>query len=150
MDRRDYEKDKGMKYADIFQRQFCTFFLETLKNFLVEYCVQDSDGNKDFKYSKQLTKLAHREQVALCVELDDVNDYNEELANAIIQNTRRYVSIVADVVFELLPTFKEHDVAAKDALDVYIEHRVMMESRVRQPNEQRSAQNKFPDELMRR
>ncbi|KAF2880379.1 hypothetical protein ILUMI_25795 [Ignelater luminosus] len=132
MARRDYDKDK-----------------EALKSFLVEYCVQDG-GTKDFKYSAQLTKLAHREQVALNIELDDVSDYDESLAKAITNNTRRYVNMMSDIVYELLPTFKEHDVVAKDSLDVYIEHRLMMENRMRQPNEQRDLRNKFPPELMRR
>ncbi|KAJ8971894.1 hypothetical protein NQ314_000507, partial [Rhamnusium bicolor] len=55
-----------------------------------------------------------------------------------------------DIVFEILPSFVQRGVIAKDALDVYIEHRVMMENRIRQPNEQRDARNKFPPELMRR
>lgn len=84
------------------------------------------------------------------VELDDVHDYNEELANAIIDNTRRYSNLVSDLIFELLPKYKEREVGAKDALDVYIEHRRMMESRIRQPNEAKNPQNQFPDELMRR
>lgn len=130
---------------------YCMFvFVETLRTFLIEYCIQDEDGNKIFKYSNQLTKLAHREQIEMYVELDDVHDYDEELAEAIIKNTRRYTNMISDIVFELLPTFKEHDVVAKDALDVYIEHRLLMESRIRQPNEHRNPQNKFPDELMRR
>lgn len=116
----------------------------------MEFCVQDEDGTKNFKYSNQLTKLAHREQVALYVELDDVNEFDDDLADAIIQNTRRYTNIASDVVYEILPTFVQKDVVAKDALDVYIEHRLMMEQRLRQTNEQRDPRNKFPQELMRR
>lgn len=134
-------------YIDYLNQQL--FVLESLKSFLVEYCVQDG-GTKNFKYSTQLTKLAHREQVALNIELDDVSDYDESLAKAIVNNTRRYVNMMSDIVYELLPTFKEHDVVAKDSLDVYIEHRLMMENRMRQPNEQRDVRNKFPPELMRR
>lgn len=130
---RDYDKDR-----------------ETMKTFFMEYCQQDSHGNKNFKYSSQLTKLAHREQVSLLIELDDVHDFNEELAEAIKNNTRRYTSMAADIIHEVLPTFKEHDIVVKDALDVYIEHRLMMEAKNRQPNETKDAQNKFPPELMRR
>ncbi|CAH1098449.1 unnamed protein product [Psylliodes chrysocephalus] len=133
MARRDYDKDK-----------------EQLKTFLLEYCITDNSGNKNFKYSNQLTKLAHREQVGFWIELDDVNDFDDDLAKAIQLNTRRYSNLVADIVFELLPTFVQKDVVAKDALDVYIEHRLMMENRLRQPNEQHDARNKFPTELMRR
>lgn len=127
-----------------------TPLLESLKTFLVEYCHQDDDHGKVFKYSSQLTKLAHREQIAMYIELDDVYDYDDELAMAIINNTRRYVNMAGDVIAELLPTFKEHDVIAKDALDVYIEHRLMMEGRLRQPNDPKKEESKFPSELMRR
>ncbi|XP_072389053.1 DNA replication licensing factor Mcm7 [Diabrotica undecimpunctata] len=133
MARRDYDKDK-----------------EQLKTFLMEYCIQDVSGSKNFKYSNQLTKLAHREQVGMWIELDDVNDFDDDLARAIQSNTRRYSTILGDIVFDLLPTFVQKDVIAKDALDVYIEHRLMMENRLRQPNEHREARNKFPPELMRR
>lgn len=84
------------------------------------------------------------------VELDDVKMHDEDLANAIVNNTRRYSNLLSDLVFEILPTFKQHDVVAKDALDVYIEHRLMMENRLRVPGEQKTIQNKFPPELMRR
>ncbi|KAF5306655.1 hypothetical protein FQA39_LY08844 [Lamprigera yunnana] len=120
---------------------------ESLKTFLIEFCVQNGTS-KDFKYSSQLTKLAHREQTAMYIDLDDVNDHDENLANAIVSNTRRYVNILSEVVFDLLPTFREHDVVAKDALDVYIEHRLIMENRLREPNQQRAPHNKYPSELM--
>lgn len=94
--------------------------------------------------------MAHREQVAMWVELDDVHNFDEELAVAISSNTRRYSNMLSDVVFDILPTFVQREVMAKDALDVYIEHRVMMERRLRQPNEHRDPRNKFPPELMKR
>lgn len=116
----------------------------------MEYCIQDERGNKNFKYSNQLTKLAHRDQVSMCIELDDVSDFNDDLAIAMKTNTRRYVNLVSDIVFEMLPTFVQKDVVAKDALDVYIEHRLMMQSRIRQPHEANDARTKFPQELIRR
>lgn len=83
--------------------------------------------------------------------MDDVYDYNEELALAIVKNARRYVNMAGDVIAELLPTFKEHDVIAKDVLDVYIEHRVAMENRLQQQNNtEKKDESKFPSELMRR
>lgn len=106
MARRDYDKEK-----------------EALKTFLMEYCVQDVQGHKTFKYSNQLTKLAHREKVTMHIDLDDLSDFNDELATEVINNTRRYTMLVSDIVYELLPTFVQGDVIAKDALDVYIEHR---------------------------
>lgn len=84
------------------------------------------------------------------VEMDDVYEFDVELADAIMKNTRRYTNLVSDVVFEMLPKFIQHDVIAKDALDVFIEHRKMMEQRVHRPNEPNADSNKFPTELMRR
>lgn len=123
---------------------------ESIKTFFIEFCEQDDSGTKNFKYASQLTKLAHREQVALYVELDDVHEYDEDLAQAIINNTRRYSVMCTDIIFDILPQFKERESVVKDDLDVYIEHRLMMENRMRQPNEQHEARNKFPTELMRR
>ena len=54
------------------------------------------------------------------------------------------------LVQDMLPDFKQRQVAAKDALDVYIEHRLMMEARNRNPGEQGDPRNKYAPELMRR
>lgn len=126
------------------------FDLELFQRFLNEFCTEDNTGNKNFKYYHHLTKLAHREQVSMYVEMDDVYEFDVELADAIMKNTRRYTNLVSDVVFEMLPKFIQHDVIAKDALDVFIEHRKMMEQRVHRPNEPNADSNKFPTELMRR
>lgn len=131
---RDYTKDK-----------------EQLKNFFAEYAqMDDKSGNKNFKYRTQLTNIAHREQVAFNVDLDDVAELDDELAEAMQQNTRRYTTIVSEVVQEMLPGFKERVVPPKDALDVYIEHRLLMEQRNRDPGDQRDPKNSYPPELMRR
>lgn len=85
------------------------------------------------------------------VELDDLYDFNEDLAKAVQGNARRYTNLLSDIVYELLPTFVQREIVAKDALDVYIEHRLMMEKRLRKPNEpHRDPRNNFPPELMRR
>lgn len=49
-----------------------------------------------------------------------------------------------------MPSSKERSTLAKDSLDVYIEHRLMMESRLRGGNEQRDARNRFPADLIKR
>ncbi|XP_045472033.1 DNA replication licensing factor Mcm7 [Harmonia axyridis] len=133
MARRDYEKDA-----------------EIIQTFLKEFHKEDSKGNKIFKYAEQLTKLAHREKTAIYVELDDINDFDEDLGSAIKNNTRRYCNLFSDIIYNILPEFVHQQVVAKDALDVYIEHRLMMEQRLRQPNEHKDPRNKFPPELMRR
>lgn len=127
--------------------------------------------------------LAHREQVSLSVELDDVAEEYPELVESICENAKRYTGLFADAVHELLPEYKErdvrilgfrwaflffishvtsniwlrrsqmnslHQVVAKDTLDVYIEHRLMMEQRGRDPADTRDSRNQYPPELMRR
>ncbi|KAG8231596.1 hypothetical protein J437_LFUL012288 [Ladona fulva] len=57
---------------------------------------------------------------------------------------------MSDVVYEVLPDFKQNEIVAKDTLDIYIEHRLLLEQRLRQPGEQRDPRNRYPPELMRR
>ncbi|XP_017483153.1 PREDICTED: DNA replication licensing factor Mcm7 [Rhagoletis zephyria] len=133
MPRRDYVQDK-----------------ESIKTFLSEFCKEDDTGKKQFVYAHQLVKIAHREQILITIDLDHVSEFNEELTEAIISNCRRYQAMFSDAIVDLLPSFKEREVPAKDALDVYIEHRLLMESRTRNPMEQRDQRNNFPPELMKR
>ncbi|XP_017759268.1 PREDICTED: DNA replication licensing factor Mcm7 [Eufriesea mexicana] len=124
---------------------------EQLKTFLTEcVIVNDTTGEKIFKYRKQLTNIAHREQVNLTIDLDDINEFDDELAMLIANNTRRYVNLLLELIQEMLPDFKERPVPPKDALDVYIEHRLLMEGRNRHLGEQRDPRNKYAPELMRR
>jgi DNA replication licensing factor MCM7 len=123
---------------------------EKVKKFLQEFYQDDEFGKKQFKYGNQLVKLAHREQVALYVDLDDVAEEDPELVDSICENAKRYSRLFADVLQELLPQYKEREVVNKDVLDVYIEHRLMMEQRSRDPGAIRSPQNQYPPELMRR
>ncbi|XP_064409097.1 DNA replication licensing factor MCM7 isoform X2 [Latimeria chalumnae] len=120
------------------------------KKFLQEFYKDEESGKKQFKYGSQLVHLAHREQIALYVDLDDVAEEDPELVDSICENTRRYLELFSNAVHELLPEYKEREVVSKDALDVYIEHRLMMEQRTRDPNETRDPQNQYPPELMRR
>ncbi|KAM7331754.1 hypothetical protein ACRRTK_008462 [Alexandromys fortis] len=123
---------------------------EKVKKFLQEFYYDDELGKKQFKYGTQLVHLAHREQVALYVDLDDVAEDDPELVDSICENAKRYSKLFADVVQELLPEYKEKEVVSKDVLDVYIEHRLMMEQRSRDPGAVRNPQNQYPSELMRR
>lgn len=84
------------------------------------------------------------------IDLDDVAEDDPELVDSICENARRYTRLFADAVQELLPQYKEREVVNKDVLDVYIEHRLMMEQRSRDPGAARSPQNQYPPELMRR
>lgn len=131
---RDYTKDK-----------------EQLKTFLTDFMVLDNKtGEKQFKYRGQITNIAHREQIDITLDLDDIHEFNDELAVSIANNTRRYVNLLLELIQEMLPDFKEKPVPPKDALDIYIEHRLLMEARNRHPGDQRDPRNKYAPELMRR
>ncbi|KAG7269021.1 hypothetical protein CRUP_010735 [Coryphaenoides rupestris] len=97
---------------------------EKCKKFLQEFYSEDDNGKKAFKYGAQLVALAHREQVVLHVDLDDVAMEDPELVESICENAKRYTGLFADSVHELLPEYRERDVVAKDSLDVYIEHSI--------------------------
>ncbi|KAL5003980.1 hypothetical protein ScPMuIL_017436 [Solemya velum] len=125
---------------------------EKIKTLLQEFYVDSKDGGKDFVYGQQLVRIAHREQVSLTIDVDDVSEYDPDLADNLVENARRYTNLFADVVQELLPDYKEREVVHKDTLDVYIEHRLLMEQRNHPDGQEitRDARNKYPAELMRR
>ncbi len=64
------------------------------------------------------TRIAHREQVSLVIDLDDVMEHDPELAEAIVENNRRYQALFADAVAQLLPQYKERDVCFGLIFDV--------------------------------
>lgn len=64
-----------------------------------------------------------REQESITINLDDVAEFDQELAEEIRGNTRRYVMLMQEAIDELIPNYKERDSIPKDALDIYIKHR---------------------------
>jgi DNA replication licensing factor MCM7 len=51
----------------------------------------------------------------------------------------------------MLPELKDKEIQNKDVLDVYIEHRTLMEQRMHHnTDETRDPMNRYPEELMRR
>lgn len=80
---------------------FCVI-LEQLKIFLTSFVAIDNEtGKKALKYKTQLSNIAHREQVDLLIELDDIHDFDDELAISIANNTRRYVNLLLEVCLYL-------------------------------------------------
>jgi len=131
---RDYTKDK-----------------DDLKRFLTDFYTDMPDqSGKSFKYSKQLREIANREQTALQIDLDDLATYDQELADACVENAKRYNELFNIAVYELLPEFKDRDTVNKDTLDVYIEHRLLAEQRLYSADAPRDPKNRFPNELLRR
>ena len=50
---------------------------DKIKKFLTEF-YSDSDEGKVFTYAEQLTNIAHREQVELTIDLDDVAEVSSD------------------------------------------------------------------------
>ncbi|XP_064256745.1 LOW QUALITY PROTEIN: DNA replication licensing factor MCM7 [Passer domesticus] len=123
---------------------------EKAKRFFQEFYRDGADGRKEFPYREQLTALARREQVALWVALDDVAEDEPELAEAVVENVRRYGRVFSDAVHELLPHFGSAEAAPRDPLDVYLEHRLLLVQRGRATGAPQDPQNQFPPELLRR
>jgi len=126
---------------------------DKIKRFLSEFYDEDDAGKKVFKYGEQLIHLSHREQTNLPIEMDDIQKHDDELAQNIIKNTRRYSKLFADAVFHLLPDYKQREIENKDVLDVFIEHRMMMERQLHplQPGQTNTDIYKmFPPDLLRR
>ncbi|XP_023319814.1 DNA replication licensing factor mcm7 [Eurytemora carolleeae] len=123
-----------------------------LKEFLTSFTRTDENGRKQFPYAEQITNIAHREQNSLVLDLDDVAEFDQDLAEAVRGNTRRYVSLVEDVIDTLIPEYKEREPAAKDVLDVYINHRKLMTANIRgeEPAHTRGGNNDIPPSLLRR
>lgn len=51
------------------------FITEAIKRFLAEFHDVDEDGRKNFKYAVQLVELAHRDQISLTIDVDDVGKF---------------------------------------------------------------------------
>ena len=53
------------------------------------------------------------------IDLDDLEQFDPDLAEAVQENTRRYVQLFADVVQDLLPGYKEKDVSYLSTLPLF-------------------------------
>ncbi|XP_053212139.1 DNA replication licensing factor mcm7-like [Panonychus citri] len=124
---------------------------EKIKNFLTTYSHILDDGTTTTKYTGDLETLANNEKTAIWIDLDDINEFDEELANNIINNAKRYVALFSDTINTLLPDFRTKDNIHKDILDVFIEHRILAEQLAKGGDEPMDdIQNKYPPQLMRR
>ena len=60
------------------------------------------------------------------------------------------MNFLIQLVQEMLPDFKEGVVLPKDSLDVYTEHRLLLEARNTAPGAQNTVKVNYAPELMRR
>ena len=124
---------------------------QTLTTFFKEFYTHDpSTGQKVFPYANLLTKIAHRQLVQLKIDLDDVKDYDENLAYNIKNNAYRYQMMVGNILDKILPEFRQRDVEFRDNLDVYIKHRILLHQQNHGENEPMDPSNCYPPELLRR
>lgn len=89
-----------------------------IKRFLTDFYVDLPEGGKAFKYSKQLRQLANREQVAMCIDLNDLATMDQDLADACLENTKRYNELFYDAIQELLPEYKDKEVEYEDLFEI--------------------------------
>lgn len=71
---------------------------EKVKRFLTEFYA-DGDEGKVFTYAEQLTNIAHREQVDLEIDLDDVAEVCVCALESAMQNYRGRVCVISSLVF---------------------------------------------------
>lgn len=136
--------DKVRDYGEIKDR---------CRKFLTEYNSDDGSNSnqKCFKYGEILKKLAHRDEVGLYIDMEDLTEFDSELAELVQENTLRYQKLFAETIEALLPEYKEREVSFQDILDVYIEHRITMERRNHpDADDDYDWRSKYPAELMRR
>ncbi|KER26590.1 hypothetical protein T265_13965 [Opisthorchis viverrini] len=141
---------------------------EHMSVFLKTFNKIDDAGNKHFVYCQQLTNIANREQNVLYISLDDLSEFSSELSTAVEGNAVRYQRLFAEVVDKLLPDFRTVELVPHDVLDIFIDHRIRMEQRIRaedmgtaprplgtqnatqQNIDMDEVRSRFPPELLRR
>lgn len=124
---------------------------ETLKSFFTEYYKHDPNtGAKVFPYKDLLTKIVHREKIQAEIDIEEVEEYDADLAKSIQKNAYRYQVLIAQIFDKILPEFRERDVAYRDNLDVYIKQRILLQNQNHPDGEPRDPSNIYPPELLRR
>mmetsp|Transcript_4394 Transcript_4394/g.10636 ORF Transcript_4394/g.10636 Transcript_4394/m.10636 type:complete len:725 (+) Transcript_4394:93-2267(+) len=116
---------------------------EKLKKFLQEFEI-----NGELKYFNQLQRIANRAQRVVEVSLEDVEAHREEeLAQFMRMNTRRYQSLLGDAIDAILPP-PDDNMEAEDVLDVLVRQR--LEVREEEGQQQQDPGANIPAEIKRR
>ena len=78
-----------------------------LRQFLESHYTHDPDtGKKVFKYSDMVRDVANREAVTVEIDLEEVAEFDEDLARAIRTNTIRYQRLLSSTLDELIPKYR--------------------------------------------
>eukprot|EP00040_Diaphanoeca_grandis_P001325 m.18150 g.18150 ORF g.18150 m.18150 type:complete len:739 (-) comp11864_c1_seq1:201-2417(-) len=117
------------------------------KTFLEEFV--RTDGNQTSSYKDQLLAVANRETSTITIEVDDVQEYDDSLASAIVENTRRYAEMFARAIDSIAmePT---SDASHESILDIFINHRKVHESMNAQNDSPSENRQRYPPALLRR
>ncbi|KAG0367465.1 putative ATP dependent DNA helicase [Gamsiella multidivaricata] len=120
-----------VKYSD--EAEHIKDFLQTFKSVLTEADVEDTgmevdgQGVLQLKYFKQLQMIANRRQKKLVIHLDDIVKYDRtrtsNLAQNIISNTKRYVSLFCNAIDAIMPAPTEDMDHTTSVLDVILSQR---------------------------
>ncbi len=126
--------------------------LKTIRDFLTDFYTDDSvGGGKCFKYLQKLKQVSQRDLVAVHIDLDDLVESDPELGEKIQSNVPRYQSLFASAIDDILYELQGSNIVKKDALDVFIDHRLRHEAKVEAGQPQnRDPRKVFPPELLRR
>jgi len=80
---------------------------DRLRQFLESHYTHDPEtGKKVFKYSDMVRDVANREAVTVEIDLDEVAEFDEDLASAIRANTIRYQRLLSSTLDELIPKYR--------------------------------------------
>ncbi|CAJ0589503.1 unnamed protein product [Cylicocyclus nassatus] len=127
-----------------------------IRDFIDTYYGTDENGQKVFYYREDIQRIAEREQVALYVNLDDVNRFDESLGALIEGNARRFHQIFNEVIDEMVQeVLGDRQPPIRDALDAFIFQRVYMDDQSKIADGYlggtiQEARKKYPPQLLRR
>eukprot|EP00035_Acanthoeca_spectabilis_P005812 m.117579 g.117579 ORF g.117579 m.117579 type:complete len:740 (+) comp13201_c0_seq1:65-2284(+) len=129
---------------------------ERCKKFLEEFVRTDGGASQDedTSYKTQLLDVANRKSTSVTIHLDDVQEYDHDLADAIAGNTKRYLEMFSAAIDQIgvQPT---DEVADMSPLDVFVSHRrLLMETsqsaQGREENRMEQHRTRYPPSLLRR
>lgn len=108
--------------------------LAKIKEFLNAYKGDDNES----KYMPLIDEIAQRRSDELCINLDDLHDFSDELCERVKQNTQRYLRLFYTAVDSIIPEQTPDFETSFDAINA-----------IRLSAASDGAKNQFPPELFR-
>jgi DNA replication licensing factor MCM7 len=88
---------------------------------------EDQEKIKGFlsekKYMNEVISLCSKDKTSISIHLGDLQEYDAELCDAVLRNSKRYMDLFSNAVFDLMPVKMVEEESKKDCLDIYIEQR---------------------------